>query len=38
LEAVEHAPKTIKWKARAKIGEKARWYDVPEEVFRKTAE
>jgi len=27
-------PKTAKWKARAIIGERLRWYDLPEEVAR----
>lgn len=25
-------PKTMKWKIRAKVGERARWYELPEEV------
>jgi hypothetical protein len=28
----EDAPKSMKWKVRASIGEKARWYELPEEV------
>ena len=28
----DDAPKTMKWKVRASIGEKARWYELPEEV------
>lgn len=30
--AIDAAPKSLKWKARARIGEKARWYQLPEEV------
>ncbi len=42
LDAVEQAialrrhadamPKTLKWKLRARVGERARWYELPEEV------
>jgi hypothetical protein len=32
--AMEDAPKTRGWKVRAKIGERKRWYDDPEEVDR----
>jgi hypothetical protein len=32
LERIEDAPKTRGWKLRAKIGERKRWYDLPEEV------
>ncbi len=28
----QDAPKSVKWKVRASIGEKARWYELPEEV------
>lgn len=31
-EAIEAAPKSIKWKARAAIGERVRWYDLPEDM------
>lgn len=31
---VEAAPKSRAWKLRAKIGERKRWYDLPEEVQR----
>lgn len=27
-------PKSLKWKARARIGERVKWYDLPEEVER----
>jgi hypothetical protein len=30
--AIERAPKTRAWKLRAKIGERKRWYELPEEV------
>jgi hypothetical protein len=29
---IEQEPKTRRWRMRAKIGERARWYDLPEEV------
>jgi hypothetical protein len=29
---IEEAPKSTKWKMRARIGEKKRWYNLPEEV------
>jgi len=32
LERIEQAPKSRGWKLRAKIGERKRWYDLPEEV------
>ena len=32
--ALEHAPKSLKWKMRAAIGERVQWYDLPEEVRR----
>jgi len=32
LEAVRAAPKSLAWRARARIGERARWYETPEEV------
>jgi hypothetical protein len=31
-EAVEAAPKSLRWKARAKVGERVRWYELPEET------
>jgi hypothetical protein len=31
-EAANSAPKSRGWKMRAKIGERKRWYDVPEET------
>ena len=32
LKAIEESPKSLKWKARAKIGRKMKWYKEPEEV------
>lgn len=32
--ALESAPKTLGWKARAAVGERFRWYNLPEEVQR----
>lgn len=29
---IEEEPKSLKWKMRAKIGERKRWYELPEEV------
>lgn len=34
LTMIEEAPKSFKWKARARIGPKAKWYNVVEEVYR----
>ena len=31
-EAVHTAPKSLRWKARAKVGERVRWYEVPQET------
>jgi len=33
-EIIEAVPKTIKWKARARIGEKMKWYKSVEELER----
>jgi len=30
--AIEHAPKSFGWRSRARIGERVRWYETPEEV------
>ncbi len=32
LSAIRQAPKTVAWKARARIGERVRWYETPEDV------
>jgi hypothetical protein len=29
---IDEAPKTVKWKLRARVGERVKWYDEPEEV------
>jgi hypothetical protein len=29
---MEEVPKSMKWKMRAKVGEKKRWYNLPEDV------
>lgn len=31
-EALQNAPKSLRWKARAKVGRKVKWYELPEEV------
>lgn len=30
--AIEGAPKSVKWKARARVGDRVRWYEEPDEV------
>jgi hypothetical protein len=32
--ALERAPKSLRWKMRAAVGERVRWYELPEEVAR----
>lgn len=32
LEAVEAAPKSRRWKLRARVGDRVRWYELPEEA------
>lgn len=32
--ALEAAPKSLKWRARDRVGERVQWYDLPEEVER----
>jgi hypothetical protein len=32
LAAIDAAPKSVKWKARAKVGTRAKWYELPEET------
>jgi hypothetical protein len=34
LHAIEAVPKSFKWKLRDKVGEKKRWYDLPEVPIR----
>ena len=31
-ETLARAPKSLKWRARARIGRRVPWYDLPEEV------
>jgi hypothetical protein len=33
-QALEAAPKSLKWKVRARLGERVQWYELPEEVQR----
>jgi hypothetical protein len=28
----DETPKTLKWKLRAKVGDRVQWYELPEEV------
>lgn len=32
FERIEHEPKTLAWKVRARVGDRVRWYELPEEV------
>ena len=32
--AIDEAPKSTRWRLRAKVGERKRWYEEPEEVDR----
>jgi len=32
LEIAEAVPKSLKWKTRARVGDRVRWYELPEEV------
>jgi len=32
LEVAETVPKSLKWKTRSKVGDRVRWYELPEEV------
>jgi len=34
LTAIHEGPKTIGWRARARVGERVRWYETPEEARR----
>jgi hypothetical protein len=29
---IESTPKSVRWKARAQVGEKTRWYKLPDET------
>jgi hypothetical protein len=35
-ERVEQQPKSLRWRSRAKIGERTRWYEEPEEIGHRT--
>ncbi len=30
--AIERAPRSLRWRARARVGERVRWYELPEDV------
>jgi len=32
--ALDEAPKSLRWKLRARVGERVLWYELPEEVRR----
>jgi hypothetical protein len=32
--ALDEVPKPMRWKVRATLGDKVKWYDLPEEVKR----
>jgi hypothetical protein len=32
IDEIERAPKSARWRARARVGERMRWYETPEEV------
>jgi hypothetical protein len=32
LDAARSVPKSMKWKLRANVGDRVRWYELPEEV------
>ena len=34
-EAIERTPKTAKWRIRARVGDRVRWYEEPEEVEKR---
>jgi hypothetical protein len=38
LTAIDEVPKSVKWKARARIGTRAKWYELPEETQADAAE
>jgi hypothetical protein len=33
-QAIDDAPKSVRWRVRARVGRRVRWYEVPEEVVR----
>jgi hypothetical protein len=36
-EAMQRAPKSMKWKTRARVGDRVQWYELPEDVRRGAA-
>lgn len=34
---IEHAPKSLRWRARMRVGDRVRWYDEPEEIAHRHA-
>jgi hypothetical protein len=32
LDAIERTPKTLRWKARARVGRRVQWHDTPDEI------
>ena len=32
VEAIESVAKSVKWKMRARVGERVQWYELPEEI------
>ena len=36
-EVAESVPKGMKWQLRARVGDKVRWYELPEEVAHQEA-
>jgi len=32
--ALDDAPKSLRWRMRARVGERVKWYELPEEVKR----
>jgi hypothetical protein len=36
LSLIEQAPKSLRWRARARLGTRAKWYDEPEEIGHAT--
>jgi hypothetical protein len=34
VDAIERRPKSVRWRARARVGDRVRWYEEPEEIDR----
>jgi hypothetical protein len=32
VELLDRAPKTLRWRMRARLGERVRWFELPEEI------